>query len=158
MNTIAKLNLQDEDTLDSLWSLQHKAYRLEAERIGFDAIPPLLETRDMLRNCEEIFYGCLDEDGDLMGAVATEEEDVDSLTITRMMVSPDHFRQGIAGRLLEHVFGLYPSKNRFIVSTGRKNDPAVSLYLKHGFTPVSAAEVAPGVELVEFHRAGGRTH
>lgn len=154
MSTIVKLNLKDDDTLDSLWSLQHKAYRLEAERIGFNAIPPLLETRDMLRGCGEDFYGCLDEEGEIVGAVATEEEDQDSLTITRMMVSPDHFRQGIAGRLLEHVFHLYPSKARFIVSTGKKNDPAVSLYLKHGFVPVSSAEVAPGVELIEFNRTG----
>lgn len=55
MTKIVKLDLQDEDTLRSLWSLQHKAYRLEAELIGFDSIPPLLETRDTLRSCGEDF-------------------------------------------------------------------------------------------------------
>ncbi|NJJ42226.1 GNAT family N-acetyltransferase [Paenibacillus apii] len=156
MTKILKLDLQDEDTLGSLWSLQHKAYRLEAELIGLHSIPPLLETRDTLRSCGEDFYGCVSEDGELSGAVATEEEHPESLTITRMMVSPDHFRQGIAGRLLEHVFALYPDKERFIVSTGKKNTPAVSLYTKHGFVPVSSAEVAPGVELIEFNRSGKR--
>lgn len=61
MDTIVKLNLQDEITLDELWSLQHKAYRLEAEIIGFRDIPPLLETRDMLSRVTEEFYGCFDE-------------------------------------------------------------------------------------------------
>ncbi|AKG36343.1 GNAT family N-acetyltransferase [Paenibacillus durus] len=156
MSKIVKLDLLDEGTLSDLWSLQHKAYRLEAEWIGFSAIPPLLETRDTLRNCGEDFYGCLSEDGELSGAVATAEERPGSLTITRMMVSPDHFRKGIAGRLLEHVFALYPNKERFIVSTGKKNVPAVSLYRKHGFVPITSSEVAPGVELIEFNRNGKR--
>ncbi|WP_036736442.1 GNAT family N-acetyltransferase [Paenibacillus zanthoxyli] len=156
MSKIVKLDLQDEGTLSDLWSLQHKAYRLEAELIGFNAIPPLLETRDTLRNCGEDFYGCLSEDGELSGAVATAEERPGSLTITRMMVSPDHFRKGIAGGLLEHVFALYPDKERFIVSTGKKNVPAVSLYRKHGFIPITSSEVAPGVELIEFNRNGKR--
>ncbi|AIQ14466.1 GNAT family N-acetyltransferase [Paenibacillus durus] len=156
MSQIVKLDLQDEGTLSDLWSLQHKAYRLEAELIGFNSIPPLLETRDTLRNCGEDFYGCLSEDGELSGAVATEAERPETLTITRMMVSPDHFRRGIAGRLLEHVFALYPDKERFIVSTGKKNAPAVSLYRKHGFVPITSSEVAPGVELIEFNRSGKR--
>ncbi len=154
MNTIIKLNLQDDSTVNELWSLQHKAYRLEAELIGFHEIPPLLETRDMLRHVKEDFYGCLDSNGELMGAVATEEESPGKLTITRMMVGPEHFRKGVAGNLLEYVFKLYDGMEQFIVSTGKLNIPAVTLYTKHGFVAVGLEEVAPGVELIEFHRSG----
>lgn len=91
MNTINKLNLQDESTVNELWSLQHKAYRLEAELIGFREIPPLMETREMLSRSKEGFYGCFDKDEELMGAVAVEEESPGKLTITRMMVGPDFF-------------------------------------------------------------------
>ncbi|NQX48974.1 GNAT family N-acetyltransferase [Paenibacillus tritici] len=154
MDTIVKLNLQDEITLDELWSLQHKAYRLEAEMIGFRDIPPLLETRDMLSRVTEDFYGCLDDTEELLGAIAVIEESPGKLTVTRMMVSPDHFRQGVAGRLLEFIFARYAEIEQFIVSTGKLNLPAVTLYTKHGFIPVGIEEVAPGVELVEFHRAG----
>jgi len=154
MNGIIRLDLQDELTLSELWSLQHKAYRLEAELIGFRDIPPLLETRDMLRRSVEIFYGCISGEGDLLGAVAVEEEAPGKLTITRMMVSPDHFGQGIAGSLLNHVFEQYNGMEQFIVSTGKMNNPAVSLYKKHGFIPAGVEEVAPGIELVEFHRSG----
>lgn len=151
---IMKLNLQDESTVDELWSIQHKAYRLEAELIGFREIPPLMETRDMLRRSGEDFYGCFDDSGDLMGAVATEEESLGKLTITRMMVSPDHFRKGVAGSLLKYVFNFYEGMDQFIVSTGKLNIPAVSLYTKFGFVAVGSEEVAPGVELIEFQRSG----
>lgn len=154
MNTIIKLNLQEDSTVDELWSIQHKAYRLEAELIGFREIPPLMETRDMLRRSGEDFYGCFDDNGDLMGAVATEEESPGKLTFTRMMVSPDFFRKGVAGNLLEYVFKLYDRMEQFIVSTGKLNVPAVSLYIKYGFVAIGSEEVAPGVELIEFHRSG----
>ncbi|WP_405104352.1 GNAT family N-acetyltransferase [Paenibacillus sp. FSL K6-1217] len=154
MDTIVKLNLQDEFTLDELWSLQHKAYRLEAEIIGFHDIPPLLETRDMLSRVTEEFYGCIDETEELLGAVAVIEESPGKLTVTRMMVSPDHFRQGVAGRLLEFIFARYAEMEQFIVSTGKLNLPAVTLYTKHGFIPVGSEEVVPGVELLELHRTG----
>lgn len=154
MNKIIKLDLQDVDTLSELWSLQHKAYRLEAEIIGFHEIPPLLETRDMLSRSEELFYGSFDDHGDLMGAVAVLEETPGKLTVTRMMVNPNFFRQGVAGNLLEYIFNLYLKMEQFIVSTGKLNVPAVTLYTKHGFIPAGIEEVAPGVELIEFHRNG----
>ncbi|WP_342563037.1 GNAT family N-acetyltransferase [Paenibacillus sp. FSL R7-0345] len=154
MNTIVRLDLQDEYTLSELWSLQHKAYRLEAEIIGFNEIPPLLETREMLAAVKEVFYGCLDDNGDLLGAAAVLEETPGKLTVTRMMVNPEHFRQGIAGSLLEFIFRHHSAMEQFIVSTGKLNRPAVTLYTKHGFVPAAVEEVAPGVELIEFYRGG----
>jgi ribosomal protein S18 acetylase RimI-like enzyme len=154
MNTIIKLDLQDDLILSELWSLQHKAYRLEAEMIGFNEIPPLLETRDMLAGSIEEFYGCIDDNDDLLGAVAVLEESPGKLTVTRMMVNPDHFRKGVAGNMLEFIFGSYSGMEQFIVSTGKRNIPAVALYTKHGFIPDGIEEVAPGVELIEFYRSG----
>ncbi|WP_150276017.1 GNAT family N-acetyltransferase [Paenibacillus tepidiphilus] len=151
---ITRLDLQDDYTVDQLWSLQHKAYRLEAELIGFREIPPLLETREILRSAREAFYGRHDEQEELLGAVAVLEETPGSLTVTRMMVNPECFRQGVAGSLLEYLFAEYSEMKQFIVSTGKLNAPAVALYTKYGFVPVSAEEVAPGVELIEFHRSG----
>ncbi|GIO34192.1 hypothetical protein J2TS6_53330 [Paenibacillus albilobatus] len=149
---ITKLSLQDGDMVDQIWRLQHIAYRLEAEKLGFYDIPPLLDTHETLRNCGETFYGCLDEEGELLGAVATKQETPGSLTLMRMMVHPGHFRKGIAGSLIRHVFESHPNVPLFIVSTGAKNEPAVALYLKYGFVPYETFEVAPGVELTTFHK------
>jgi len=143
-------SLEDDDIVSQIWRLQHVAYRLEAELIGFDEIPPLMDTLDTLRSCGESFYGWL-EDGELIGALAVQSESPDSLTLTRMMVHPDHFRKGIADSLMKHVLNEYQNMPLFIVSTGTLNTPAVTLYRKHGFRPVSAVEVAPGVELTTYH-------
>ncbi|WP_068503517.1 GNAT family N-acetyltransferase [Paenibacillus kribbensis] len=143
-------SLKDDDIVSQIWRLQHVAYRLEAELIGFEEIPPLMDTFDTLKSCGESFYGWM-EDGELLGALAVQSESPDSLTLTRMMVHPDHFRKGIADSLMAHVLNEHRHIPLFIVSTGTLNTPAVALYRKHGFRPVSAAEVAPGVELTTYH-------
>ncbi|MEJ3720134.1 GNAT family N-acetyltransferase [Paenibacillus polymyxa] len=143
-------SLEDDDIVSQIWRLQHVAYRLEAELIGFDEIPPLMDTLETLRSCGESFYGWL-EDDELLGALAVQSESSGSLTLTRMMVHPDHFRKGIADSLMKHVLNGYQNVPLFIVTTGTLNTPAVTLYRKHGFRPVSAAEVAPGVELTTYH-------
>ncbi|MEC0183933.1 GNAT family N-acetyltransferase [Paenibacillus peoriae] len=143
-------SLTDDDIVNQIWRLQHVAYRLEAERIGFEEIPPLMDTLDTLKSCGESFYGWV-EDDELLGALAVQSESPGSLTLTRMMVHPDHFRKGIADSLMRHVLNEHRHIPLFIVSTGTLNTPAVALYRKHGFHPVSAAEVAPGVELTTYH-------
>lgn len=147
---ITMLSLQDEETVGQIWRLQHVAYRLEAELIGFLDIPPLLDTFETLRNCGEIFYGWI-EDQELRGAAAIEIESSGTVTITRMMVDPAYFRQGIAGALIQYILQEYHSVPLFTVSTGTINTPAVTLYRKFGFRPVLAHEVAPGVELTTYH-------
>ncbi|MDQ0495061.1 GNAT family N-acetyltransferase [Paenibacillus brasilensis] len=143
-------SLKDDDIVSQIWCLQHLAYRLEAELIGFDEIPPLMDTFDTLKSCGESFYGWM-EDDELLGALAVQSESPGSLTLTRMMVHPDHFRKGIADSLMKHVLNEHRHIPLFIVSTGTLNTPAVALYQKHGFRPVSAAEVAPDVELTTYH-------
>ncbi|GAB6927197.1 hypothetical protein JCM10914A_11800 [Paenibacillus sp. JCM 10914] len=147
---IAKLSLEDRDIVRQIWSLQHMAYPLEAKLIGFSELPPLQDTFDTIRNSGETFYGFMNEDEDLLGAIAIEKE-AETITIARMMVHPAHFRKGIAGALVRHVLETHANASVYIVSTGTRNAPAVSLYTKFGFAPDHVFEVAPGVELTEFH-------
>jgi ribosomal protein S18 acetylase RimI-like enzyme len=147
---ITLCSLKEDDIVSQIWRLQHVAYRLEAERIGFEEIPPLMDTLDTLKSCGESFYGWI-EDGELLGALAVQSDSLGSLTLTRMMVHPDHFRKGIADSLMKHILNEHRDIPLFIVSTGTLNTPAVALYRKHGFRPVSAAEVVPGVELTTYH-------
>ncbi|MHA0858457.1 GNAT family N-acetyltransferase [Paenibacillus sp. CMAA1364] len=149
---IVKLSLEFEDIVHQIWRLQQVAYRLEARMIGFDEIPLLLDTVDSLRTCGETFFGEMDEDGELLGAIAVCSESEGNMTMTRMMVSPTYFRRGIASRLIQYVLDEYKDTPLFIVSTGTQNVPAYTLYLKHGFVPFDSFEVAPGVELTSFHR------
>lgn len=149
---IIELVLTDEDVIHQIWRLQQVAYRLEAEIIGFNDIPPLLDTIETLSQCGETFYGEVDEDGVLEGAIAISSETPGTMMITRMMVHPSHFRKGIASRLIQYVLDSHIDVPLFIVSTGTRNAPAFTLYLKYGFIPFDTYEVAPGVELTTFHR------
>lgn len=54
---INELSLEDRDTVQQIWGLQHMAYPLEAELIGFTDIPPLLDTFDTIRTSGETFLG-----------------------------------------------------------------------------------------------------
>lgn len=146
-------SLQKDDNVRQIWALQHIAYRIEAELIGAKDLPPLMDTVESLRRCNETFYADFDEDGEIRGAVAVETEKPGTLTISRMMVHPASHKQGIASRLLEYVFSQYAEVSLYIVSTGILNEPAVSLYRKYGFEPVETFEVAPGVELMTLHRS-----
>ena len=108
---------------------------MEAELIGFYDIPPLKDTIDTIIQCDEVFYGYYADD---------------VLDIYRVAVHPEYFRKGIARQLIQFIEDMNKGIERIIVSTGLKNQPAVSLYLKLGFRKVREAEVAEGVYVVCF--------
>lgn len=110
-----------------LYRLQQQAYRVEAELIGAAFFPPLLQTEAALREEHPTGY-IMRLDGRLVGAVTVDDE-----TITRLLVSPDYFRQGIATQLLR--YACEQQLLRF-VSTAALNKPAMALYQKFGFQSI----------------------
>ncbi|QDS34829.1 GNAT family N-acetyltransferase [Brevibacillus brevis] len=145
---IVRLDLQDEQTVQKLWNMQQRAYRVEAELIGTEDIPPLRESVEQLRTCGETFYGYIEE-GELAGAVSFLIEG-ETLDIHRMIVDPVHFRKGIASQLLASVHE--HSCSKIVVATGSLNEPAVRLYERHGFTLTDQKEVMPGLRLSFFEK------
>jgi ribosomal protein S18 acetylase RimI-like enzyme len=147
---IEQLNLQDEDTARRILAIQHAAYAIEAELIGTTNIPPLNDTLATLQASDEAFYGCMIED-EIAGIVACTVED-GTLDICRMAVHPDYFRRGIARALLTFVQAAHPTVHRAIVSTGARNEPAKTLYVRDGFTHIEDREVEAGVWLSFFEK------
>lgn len=110
-----------------LHRLQQQAYRVEADLIGATFFPPLLQSEATLHEEQPAGYITrLDER--LVGALTVEGE-----TITRLLVSPDSFRQGIATQLIRHTLEHQALR---IVSTAALNEPAIALYRQFGFRPV----------------------
>lgn len=139
------LDLSDDNVLHELWTVQRLAYAVEAEIIGFDGIPPLHESLDELRACDETFLGLYDEEG-LAGAVSYQL-DGSTVDICRLVVHPRAHRRGIASKLLDAL-----PQGPQTVSTGTKNEPAVALYRRRGFVETGTREVAPGVTLTDLSR------
>ena len=69
------------------------------------------------------------------------------------MVHPDHFRKGIAKKLLKFVEGGNKEKSAtIIVSTGTNNAPAIDFYLKMGFSKTEEKSVSEGLSLTSFKK------
>lgn len=160
---IRALDLADPELAERLLVVQHRAYAVEAELIGFDGIPPLQEDLADLMTSTEHWLGRFvpaepvgagvrgRAAGELVGAVAYELPDESTVEISRLIVDPDHARLGHARALLDHLDALHPGRTS-IVSTGTANTPAVGLYLSRGYRETTRTEVAPGVHLTHFQR------
>jgi ribosomal protein S18 acetylase RimI-like enzyme len=150
MNEIRALKITDQSVAERVLELQHASYRIEAELTGFPDLPPLLETWQELAESGEVFFGAFSGDA-LAGAISYKLHGT-VLDVHRVMVDPDFFRRGIARALVEFVESQEPDAKRAIVSTGKQNAPAVSLYLKLGFRAVGDLEVAPGLWITRFEK------
>jgi GNAT superfamily N-acetyltransferase len=135
-----------------LLAIQRAAYAVEAEIIGDDRIPTLTETLDELRARPLTWLGARDGDGILVGAVAWSETE-DEIDIDRLVVAPKAHRRGAGRALVEEVLALAGSR-RVVVSTGRANLPARTLYERLGFEQATEAEVIPGLWITGYARAG----
>ncbi|MDR6555607.1 GNAT family N-acetyltransferase [Paenibacillus qinlingensis] len=155
--SIQRLHLQTNEEILTLLALQIASYRVEAELIGFDDIPPLKDGIQSIREVKETFYGYFVDDHEkqtLAGAISFERDGC-IVTICRMMVHPTFFRKGIASSLLQHILIEQEREGamRFIVSTGSANLPAIRLYEAHDFIVRRVFTVPPGVSLTTFERA-----
>ena len=146
---IRPLDVTDRTLAGRLLEVQHAAYAVEAELIGFDGIPPLQEDLDGLMASTEHWLGRYDEDT-LVGAIAYELSD-DEVEISRLIVDPAHARRGHGRALLDHLDKVEP-RPVSLVSTGSANTPAVRLYTSRGYAAVAELEVAPGISITQFRR------
>ncbi|MFC4809684.1 GNAT family N-acetyltransferase [Paenibacillus sp. GCM10023250] len=154
MDMIRPISLTDPAAVRELLEVQRAAYRIEAELIGFDAIPGLRDTEETLGACGETFYGRY-ESGALAGAISFKT-DADVVDIHRLVVHPAWFRKGIGESLLRHVLAQYAGRvERFLVATGAANLPALRLYRKLGFAESRTFEPVPGLRIAELERRGG---
>lgn len=147
---IRSLELQTFDTSETVWALQHAAYRYEALRIGETALPPLLDTVETLQRCGETFFGHFEADGELTGAVSVKADADGTAEICRLMVDPERFRQGIGSALLKYLFTEALPERSWSVTTEIRNLPAIGLYTRHGFISAERWCPTPALTLVRF--------
>jgi ribosomal protein S18 acetylase RimI-like enzyme len=131
-----------------LLALQKAAYAVEAEIIQDDRIPPLHESLADLRAQPLQWLGATDADGRLAGAVAWEETG-DEVDVNRLVVRPESARRGIGRALVKEVLAR-AGERRVVVSTGRDNVPARTLYERLGFGPTGEVEVIPGLWIANY--------
>ena len=134
---------------EKLLEIQMPAYKVEAEIIGYDDIPPLKDTVNTLKQCEETFFGYYINE-ELCAAISVKVID-NEVDIHRLIVHPDHFRKGIAQKLLTFIERQF-NKRIIIVATGSKNKPAITLYKKNGFRITKEIQVNEHLSLTYFEK------
>ena len=147
---LRRLDVTDRPVAAEVLALQRRAYRIEADLIGSDGIPPLTETLEELRTSGEIFLGAFVDD-DLAGAISWRLQG-ETLDVHRLVVDPGRFRGGIGTALLRAALAAEPEARHAILQTGAANDPAKRLYRREGFEELDEVEVAPGLRVTRFRR------
>jgi ribosomal protein S18 acetylase RimI-like enzyme len=147
---IRRVDIQQIEIAQQIYPLQQAAYLLESRLIDYPNLPPLHESIETLRQSQELFLAYWAE-GQVAGVLSYIRHQ-DRLEICRLVISPHHFRQGIAGRLLQAVETVEPEIKRLTVSTALKNQPALALYQKYGYRQTSQTILPDGLVLVELQK------
>ncbi|WP_167747103.1 GNAT family N-acetyltransferase [Cohnella luojiensis] len=150
---IVSLDIRQRETAEEIWALQHPAYRLEAALIGVSDLPPLRDTIQSLQECGETFLGYRDSQGDLVGAVSCEKEKLEHYTICRLMVHPEHLRQGIGSLLMVRLLSEKPRNATWTVTAEVRNLPAIALYERFDFIRQETFKPIPSIEMLRLVRA-----
>ena len=147
---IKKLNLENIEVIKEILDLQLASYRVEADIIGFDGIPPLKDTVCTLKESKEEFYGYFIEE--VLAGIISYKIKNSILDIHRVAVHPSFFRRSIAEQLISFVEENNKNIAKIIVGTGRENKPAVSLYLKKGYHKTEDMEVEKDFYITSFEK------
>jgi ribosomal protein S18 acetylase RimI-like enzyme len=143
-------NIRESAVAAQIHALQQAAYAVEAERIGCADFPPLRETVEVLQGSTDRFLVFLDNEN-IVGCLSYESVGTKA-TITRLVVSPQHFRRGIATALLRALDGRLPIGSAVYASTADSNVPAIRAYEKHGYRTVSRKVSSEGIALRRLHK------
>ena len=137
--------------VEQIHAVAQAAYSLEAKRIDCVDFPPLRESLHDLQQSSDSFL-IFRQAGRAVAALSFDRT-ADPVLITRLVVSPDHMRQGIATALLCELERRLPAKSCISVSTAQANAPAVSLYERLGYTKAELTNSAEGIPLLRLTKS-----
>ncbi|MDR2351791.1 MAG: GNAT family N-acetyltransferase [Deltaproteobacteria bacterium] len=126
---VSKAELKD---LAQILQVQKDAF-FEEDKVTPFHISPMTETLEDLKKTYEntLILKAVDADGNILGTVRGRNAN-GTTYISRLAVSPEAQRKGIAKALLVAIEKAYPAK-RFELFTRKGNIQAETLYLNHGF-------------------------
>ncbi|GAB6126369.1 GNAT family N-acetyltransferase [Humidesulfovibrio idahonensis] len=74
--------------------------------------------------------------------------------IGRLIVHPEHQRQGLGTALLAAIEARFPAAERFSLFTGARSAGNIGLYQRHGYQVVRSQELTPEMTLVFLEKPG----
>lgn len=147
LEMITELNNQCEEVAVKIRAIFQASYSIEASLLNAIDFPPLQRKLDGFLNSENVFYGYL-KNATLVAVVELKVL-ADALHIQSLVVHPEHFRQGIASKLILFTLDSY-RVGTVTVETGLANEPAVQLYTAFGFLETKQWDTDHGVRKIAF--------
>lgn len=129
---IARATAED---LPTILELQRLAFREEAEHVGDMSIKPMSQTLEELRKEFErsvVLKYVLD--GEIVASVRARMEGT-TCHIARLIVRPDHWRQGIGRKMVAEVERIFAGAARFELYTREDHLTTRPFYRSMGYEP-----------------------
>jgi ribosomal protein S18 acetylase RimI-like enzyme len=145
---VTLLNNLSESVALQIFNVFQCSYKIEADLIGTLVFPPLSRTVEDIMGSNTQFYGFVvnaSTENKCIGGVIEINIKDKTLDICSLTVDPNHFRKGIADKLISFVL----KENDFsdaVVETAVVNKPAINLYEKHGFIEFKRFTPSHGIE------------
>lgn len=142
---IIKLENSNEDIANKIYTIFQSSYKVEAQLIDVPVFPPLLRSAKDINMSKTDFYGF--SDNNCIAAIIEIEIENKQIEINSLTVDPNHFRKGIAGKLIRFVLETFEFTDA-VVETALVNKPAINLYNKYGFVEFKRWTPSHGIEKV----------
>ena len=147
---IVRMDITNSRIAEEVLAIQLESYKVEADLIGYDQLPPLMDSVKRLQTCGETFFGFyLNEELNGVISIKVHHNVID---IHRLMVHPQHLKKGIAQELLGFIENNVKHSESIIVSTGSLNTPAINFYLKNGFSKTGVIEMNENLSITSFEK------
>ncbi len=144
---IEPLSQYKAEQAQEIYRLRQRSYQVEADLIGLKDFPPLRRSVEEIAASPRLFVGC--RCAERLVALAEYSIDQTVLELSSLIVDPDFFRQGYAGKLMQYLLDLDTWQEAF-VDTAQANAPAIRLYQKYGFQETKRWVPQHGIPLIRL--------
>ncbi len=146
---LKRIEHKELETAKKLYEIWQESYIVEKELLGVVDFPPLNRLASDFVKSKNDFQG-LYEKKELLGVIEIAQK-LNSVHLQSLVVDPNHFRKGIATKLINKVFDLYPATT-YTVETGNSNIPAKKLYESLGFKKNKVWIAEFGIEKIKYKK------
>lgn len=145
------------EDMKEILQLQKIAYISEAEIYDDYSIPPLIQTKDEIKEefKNHVFLKAVSENK-IIGSVRAHMINSKTCYIGRLIVHPDFQNQGIGTQLMDEIEEIFRECERFELITGHNSKKNIYIYKKRGYKLFKTEKLTNNLNLVYLEKINNR--